>query len=274
MDTKQVPLNRTVKLTVRVEWSGDVSRYQISDLEDPVLNNLETYSTSSADFRTTENGVQKAARTFEFVLRPKTLGMAYIERTTVKYIDTETGEGHSLATNRINIEVVESVPEETAKHNLWFWLFAVVLPILFAGAVGYLVKKKLDQRKQKQFYVPVKSLEEEFLDTLHKSLSADRVQPNLNQGYYVLSKIARRYLKEKYDIDALELTTDEILETLSDREDMDENLIDMIDEVLRTCDLAKFSGSQGDINEYQRLYTLFESILEKNHMKNGNSESE
>ncbi|NOZ60824.1 MAG: protein BatD [Calditrichaeota bacterium] len=260
VDRKQVPLNRTLKLTVRVEWSGDVSRYQISELEDPILNNLEIYSTSSADFRTSEGGVAKAARTYEFILKPKTLGMAYIEGVIVKYIDSTTGEGHSLTTNRINVEVVESEPEPNSGRGLLFWLLAVALPIVVGGGVASFVKKKLEKRKRKQFYVPVKSLEEEFLETLHQSLSADTVAPNLNQGYYVLSKITRRYLKRKYRIDALELTTDEILKSLSKRDDVEKNMVDMIDEVLRTCDLAKFSGSQGDVSEYQRLYTLFESI--------------
>ncbi len=271
VDRTQVPLNRTLKLTVRVEWTGDIDRYQISELEDPVINNLEIFSTSSADFRTSEGGVEKAARIYEFILKPKTLGMAYVDGALLSYVDLKTGEGHSLRTNRINVEVVESEPEPGEKRGFFFWLFAVVIPIILGGVVGYFVKKKLEKRGQEPPHVPVKSLEEEYLEQIYETVSLEKVKSNLSQGYYLLSKIARRYLKQKYDLDALELTTDEILETLSKREDVDENIRKMIEEILRTCDVAKFAGSEGDLNEYQRIYTLFESILEKNQIQENNN---
>lgn len=267
VDKKQVPLNRTFKLTVRVEWSGNIERYQISELDDPVINNLEIISTSSADFRTVEGGVQKAARVYEFELKPKTLGMAYIEATMVTYVDVETGEGHTLKTNRIDVEVIESVPEPGEKKGVGYYLLFIGLPVLIAALVGEIVRRNLKKRKEVPEIVPEKSLEEQFLENIKTSLGPERVKTNISEGYYLLSRFARKYLKEKYEIDALELTTDEILKTLSDRDDIDDSMVQMIDEVLRTCDLAKFSGSQGDINEFQRLYTLFESILEKNQLK-------
>ena len=271
VDKKQVPLNRTLKLTVRVEWSGDINRYQIGELEDPILKNLQIISTSSADLHKVEGGTQKAARIYEFTLKPQTLGMAYIEQTMLTYIDVESGEGHTLKTNRIDVEVIESVPEPGQKRGAIYRYPVIGLVVLIFGIIAAIIGRKQKRKKKEQEIIPVKSLEEEFLDHLHKSLSVNRVQADISEGYYLLSRIARRYLKEKYKIDALELTTDEILKTLSDRDDVDEAMAKMIDEILRTCDLAKFSGSHGDISEFQRLYTLFESVLEKNHMKSNGS---
>jgi len=88
-----------------------------------------------------------------------------------------------------------------------------------------------------------------------------------------LSKIFRKYLAQKYDIAALELTTDELLSILSEKIE-DESLVNMAQEVLTVCDVAKFAGSNGDQNQLVRVYTLVESILEKNLANNKKVEDE
>ena len=273
VDQKQVPLNRFLKFTVRIEWTGDISRYQISELEDPIINNFEIYSTSSADYRMKEAGVDKAAKTYEFLLKPQSLGMGYIEGVMVKYIDNVTGEGHHLVTNRIDVEVIESVPEPGSKNWIYKWIVLLALIIAVAMVIGFEVKKRRERRQKEAEKIQIVPLEEEYLTTLKNTLDLKKPDLVLNEAFWTLSKIFRKYLAQKYDIAALELTTDELLSILSEKIE-DESLANMAQEVLTVCDVAKFAGSNGDQNQLVRVYTLVESILEKNLANNKKVENE
>ena len=90
--SKEIALNRLLKFTIQVEWFGNLSRYEISEMENPVVHNFKIKSTASADRREHVGGRLKAIKTFEYELIPEELGMGYIDGVIVKYIDTETGE--------------------------------------------------------------------------------------------------------------------------------------------------------------------------------------
>ena len=263
ISTNEVPLNRDLTFTVKVIWEGDLNKYHISDIENPVLDNFEIMSTATADRRMSESGVNKAAKIYEFILKPNSLGMGYVEEVIVKYIDNETGDGHHLITNRLNIKIIDPVPEPGSKKWLIKWiilcLFAIVVFIVF-----YLWKKKQKEiKRQKDVEEKIVLLEEEYLTNLKDSIDLTVLEINIKDTFWKLSKIFRKYLSQKYDIPALESTTDNIMELLV-KFDLDMTMINNIREVLSVSDLAKFAGSEGSKTELDRCYTLVEVILEKN----------
>jgi len=263
IDHKQVPLNRNLTCTVRVEWMGDLGRYKISELENPLIENFDIFSTSSADRRMSEGGIDKACKIYEFILTPRSLGMGYVESVVVKYIDTETGEGHHLVTNRLDIEVIESVPEPNpdALKNLIIYLSGIVVLIfLIIGILWW--RKKVKREKQTEI-VDVVSLEEEYLTLLHESMDLNSPELDFKESFASLSKTLRKYLTQKYRIPAMELTSDQLVHDLK-KNHLDESIVNNIEEILRICDLAKFAGSGGERKDLDRVYTLVETILEKN----------
>lgn len=263
VNKKKVPLNRFLTFTVKVEWTGDIDRYLISELEDPIFENLEIYSTSSADFRMSENGVSKAAKSFEFLLKPKNLGMAYIEAVMVKYIDNQSGDGYHLVTNRINVEIIDPEPEPGSRNNLFYWI--IILTVLVAAIVGIAIwryRLKAEKREQGES-IELVPLEDEFLKNLRESVDINNPDLSISDTYYHFSKIFRKYLAQKYNIAALELTTDELVSSLKNME-LEEVMLSEIQEILRVCDVAKFAGGEGDRSQLDRVYSQIESILEKN----------
>lgn len=259
---KEIPLNRSLLFTVEVEWQGDFKRFQIGEVETPIVENFEIIATSATDRRSSENGITKAAKIYEFELKPESLGMGYIEGVVVKYIDTNTDEAHHIMTNRINVEVGDSVPEpgEHAFGSGWIILLVLLVVIAIAFLVWQARVKKRKRAEQEQ--VQVVSLEEEYLATLHGSVDLNSPDIVVNQALGSLSKILRRYLSQKYEIAALESTTDNIIQSLRGK-DLDASSINTIEEVLNISDLAKFAGSEGDRQELDRVYTLIEAMLEK-----------
>lgn len=263
VDKKEVPLNRQVICSVTVEWIGDIKRYQISEIENPVVQNFEIIKTSAADRRLSEGGVAKAARIYEFILQPKSLGMGYIENVIVKYIDNETGEGESLITPRINVKVIDPVAEPGSKNWIIKWiLLAFVVLAIFIFLWNW--QKKIKERKRKEAEaVKVVPLEDEYLTQLRESANLNSPDIRINEAFWLLSKITRKYLSQKYQIPALESTTEKIIAELSDF-NLDQTMLNNIQEILAVSDVAKFAGSEGNRNELDRTYTLLEAILERN----------
>jgi hypothetical protein len=263
VDKKEVPLNRQVTCSVIVERTGDIKRYQISEVENPIVENFEIIKTSAADRRLSEGGVTKAARIFEFVLQPKSLGMGYIENVIVQYFDNVTGDGESLITPRLNVKVIDAVPEPGSKSWMIKWIvLAVVLLAIFIFLWNW--RRKVQERKRKEAEaVKVVALEEEYLTQLRESVNLKTPELKISEAFSLLSKIARKYLSQKYEIPALESTTEKIIADLSDFE-LDQAVINNFEEILTVSDLAKFAGSEGNRNELDRTYTLLEAILERN----------
>ncbi len=263
VDKKEVPLNRPVICSVIVEWTGDLKRYQISEIENPIVENLEIVKTSAADRRLSEGGVAKAARIYEFVLQPKSRGMGYIENIIVKYIDNETGEGESLITPRLSIKVIDPVAEPGSNNWIIKWIvLAIVIVAIFIAILIW--RKRAQERKRKEAeaekFVP---LEQEYLAQLRESVNLKSSEIKVNETFWLLSKIARKYLSQKYQIPALESTTEKSVSELS-KINLDQTLLNNIQEILTVSDLAKFAGSEGNRVELDRIYTLLEAILERN----------
>ena len=264
VDSKEVPLNRTITCSIIVEWSGDIKRYLISEVENPVIENFEIVSTSAADRRLSEGGMIKTAKIYEYVLQPKSLGMGYIENMIIKYIDNETGEAESLITPRLIIKVTDPLPEPGSKNWLIRWIGIVCLAAaLFIVGFLFWQKKIRDRKRIEAEAVKIVPLEEEYLTQLRESLDLNSPDLNINEIFWALSRIARKYLSQKYQLSALESTTEKIITDLSGLE-IDETVLHNIKEILSVTDLAKFAGSQGNRDELDRIYTLLEAVFERN----------
>jgi len=125
-------------------------------------------------------------------------------------------------------------------------------------------QRRVQQRKRKEAEaVKVVPLEDEYLTQLRESLNLNSPELKINEAFWLLSKITRKYLSQKYQILALESTTEKIIAELSGF-DLDQAMLNNIQEILTVSDLAKFAGSEGNRNELDRAYTLLEAILERN----------
>lgn len=263
VNKKEVPLNDSLLLKVTLTWTGDIKRYQISELDPPIVENFEIISAAAADRRISERGIDKAFKIYEFILKPKSMGMGYIEGIMAKYIDNETGEGYSLVASRLNVKVTAPVARPGSKTWLLKWILAAILAI---GGIVFIVlwqKKKREQRKRESEIVKVVPLEEEFLTNLRSNLNLNNLDVKVNHSLWSISTILRKYISQKYQVPALESTTEKIVNELSLLK-LDQTFLNNIQEVLTVCDLAKFTGTETDRSELDRVYTLVEALLERN----------
>ncbi len=260
LDPLQVPQNRTAVCSLRVFWQGDLERYEIVEIEGPTLTNLEVVKTASSNWVGVVGGVKQAVKTFSFTLRPKSMGMAYVDAFIVDYRDREFDERHKLVTNRLAVKVIEPVVE--SDRTGWYVGGALLLLVALASVGGVTVVKRRRAhaaalQAQQAEAVPV---ETRYLEQLKQAVNprADDVVA----AFSALSKLLRRYLSERYQLSALEMTTQELSTELS-RAGMADKTREQLHEVLEACDLAKFAGGHVERSQLERSYTLVEDILSR-----------
>ena len=248
LDTKTVALNRTVVLTVSLSWEGSAGSIEIGEMAEPVLSNLEITGTASTN---RASGAQ-SVKSVSYTLKPKALGMAYIEPVTVKYNDVSAGSSQ-LRTQRLSVEVVAPLPEPGRRSPLW-WAIPVLAAVLAAG--GFFLFKRKPAPPEPE---PVIPLGTKYLEALKAevSLSTDNKRDSVSN----LSKLLRRFLAERDSIPAAGLTTEALLKLLAER-GISERDGRTIEAVLRAADRIVFSGANATQAELDEAYTRVESMFE------------
>jgi hypothetical protein len=262
VDKTESPLNRPITLTIRLEWIGDLDRFKVHPFDNPITQNLEIDGNASSNNVAAVNGVNKSVSDHEFTLKPTNLGMAYVEGVIVRYTDLTTDKEHSLTTNRIEVKILDPLPEPGSK--LWMLWCAVIL-VFFAGAILLIlrIKKQQVSEHQKELdAIAAIPIEEKYLTEL-KSL-VDFNGPNLNRGdaVSIVSRLLRNFVSEKFAVSGLEVTTEQVLQELAAK-NLDARFLNDVKNVLTTSDKIKFTGGSSNKAELERLYTLVEASLQK-----------
>ncbi|MCD8103243.1 MAG: hypothetical protein LUE26_11865 [Alistipes sp.] len=88
-------------------------------------------------------------------------------------------------------------------------------------------------------------------------------QNNRHKQYYTgITDILRQYMEDRWDIGAMEMTSDEILTALSDRELPEKGYRDL-GEILRTADLVKFAKFVPDAEQNENVFTFAYYFIEE-----------
>ena len=258
VESKRVPLNRPLVLTVRVSWEGDIDYIEIDEIEEPILSNFEIVGTASSNRVVgTEDG-RKAEKEIRYTLMPTTLGMGYIEPVALSYLDKLSDQTYHLKTERIGVEIIAPVAEKGENPSVWIPLLAGLL-ILGGGFILMLRFRRMKADRTKEEPVEDRILEEEYLETLKNSM--DLKSSNKREMFSTLSNLFRKYLSEKYGIAALEATTEGLLRIMEENK-ADEGLIHKCRALLNKADVIKFSGQEATQAELDEAYTTVETVFE------------
>ena len=261
IEPQKIPQNRTAILTIRLQWYGNLDRYDVHSFDTPVVQNFEIIGSGSANRIEAQAGQQTAIKDYTFKLKPKAMGMGYVEGLIITYTDRVTDTQHKLITNRIKAEVVEPVAERDSQSRIGWALLVFLVSIGAAFLLIILRKKKLQKQIQAEETAAL-PLEEEYLKELKKTVDFNDAVLNVSKVFTDLSRLLRGFLKEKYHVPALEATTNEVVQDLEDK-NVEQRFINDIKEILSTADVIKFSGGSVSRSDVEQTYTRIESILEK-----------
>jgi len=257
LSPREVPLNLSAVLLVRIMWQGEIDQIEIETIDEPVLTNFEIIGTASSNKVEDREGVKYASREITYTLTPTTLGMAYVESVTMSYKDMVSGKTHHLRTQRVGAKGISPKLEPGKINKTWLWI-VIPLLLLAGGAVLFLLSHK--QVSTLEEVVPQVSVEEKYLQLLKEQINLETSEPR--EAFTRLSRLFRNFLADKFGLSALEATTAELLEMLAEK-GLDEKNISKCGELFNKADHVKFSGQNADLQELRAAFTTVESFFEK-----------
>ena len=264
-EPNEVPLNRTLRFIIQISWKGDIDLVRLGEVEIPKLTNLQSKGNSRKDRVMIFSERRESIKETVYLFYPETEGMAYIDPVAMTYKDMTTGKIHSLKTKRVGILVIKPVPEEGESSSVWIWIGTGGAAAGFAAAFFLMMFRRKGKKKEEKEEVLVEEL---FLAELKEKV--DLTARDRHQVFVLLSRLFRGYLSEKYNMPALEATTDKLLATLNQK-DLDESLVRRCESFFKKADIVKFSGQEATRAELDEAYTMVETWLES-HLKQAKEE--
>lgn len=220
--------------------------------------------------------------TQRYKLRSPSSGDHFVPPILIEFVDRRPGEkeapdgedAYTLETDRINFKVSSVVIEDATDElrpallepinrdlidddsNIPYltYLAVAVGTVLFGAAATYLFKLYQRQAMLKSAYEIAKRKLDQLVE---KKLPESG---KVGEFYVGLTQIIRKYLENRFELRAPDLTTEEFLETVADSAELTNDHKKLLREFLRHADLVKFAGvepSESDINESVAKATTF-----------------
>jgi hypothetical protein len=261
VEKSRVAVNRPVVMHIEVSWIGELNRFRIEPVSQPILTNLLLEGSGSENrLEPLDDRAFRAVKAITYRFRPLEMGMAYIDGVVIKYTESKTAQEERLSSQRIMIEILEPIPEkdrQSVKSLVYIVLLVIFFGIMAYFLIVYFRKKK---KNAKDGETPLISIAESYLNRL--SQEVDPRGTNLDEMVIKLSKIFREYLDQEFNMHARELSSKEIIDKL-------ENLnIDEIEKadlksVFKKLDVIKFAGKKVNPDDFTSIYGTIEKFLLK-----------
>ncbi|MBK8079585.1 MAG: hypothetical protein IPK25_04440 [Saprospiraceae bacterium] len=148
--------------------------------------------------------------------------------------------------------------------------YLIYLYILLAVFIFYFMYKYFKNKPVKKMetdtiqQVPVKSAYEIALEKLNELEASKMWETSDPKDFQTsLTFILREYIKNRFDIDAPEMTTHETIETLKTNNLVDAVLLNSVRNILSVSDLVKFAKAKPTQDMYQPLFDNLREFIEK-----------
>ena len=256
----EVPFNVEAELIVEVKWAGKTGDFTLAPVDPPELTNLRLIATSTSNNVSNQGGIQTATRRYHYSFAGETLGMAYVDEITLRYFDARN-ESHTLSTPRMQLRIIDPIAVRGDSTD-FIIILAAALTILLIGIfvfIKYRNRMKQDENADPEIELqPLEVVFKRHLDDVNKLQESD-----LGAAYDKLSTITWHYIRQRYELGADVGTTREAIEALEKKE-IGHAKRTPIQEILQTCDVARFAGADSDPNRLVGICTLFENLLNQN----------
>ena len=192
----------------------------------------------------------------------------------IPFVLKQNGQLNVYKTNRIPINVasvilqdsiqladIKDIIREQANWEDYLALIVAFLMICFAGLAYYIWQKRQAQKAAPP--VPeIKLPAHEIALTALNTLKEEKLwqQGEIKKYQSRLTYTIREYLENRYEVPALESTTDEILRSLK-KVDFDSSWKDKLQNILQVADLVKFAKAKPPADFHDRVWQEAEDFV-------------
>jgi hypothetical protein len=262
------PVKATVKLEPEAPVIGDTLTLTIEvqakkgvELLMPEFGEaLETFSIVDFVPRETIDDQGRTIATQKYRLQPPISGQHAIPPILIEFVDRRSGQraapegldAYELLTERIEFEVASVVPDDAAAElkpplgklpplappppAKWPWLVAALLLVAILSPFAIRAFSNWRSRARRR------SAYEIARSRLDRLLAASTERTDVGKFFVELSSIVRRYLEDRFELRAPELTTEEFLESVQRAPILSTAHQTLLRQFLRQADLVKFAG--------------------------------
>jgi hypothetical protein len=259
IDSIQMLIGQQVHVTVTATTPSNAKVvFPSFKSRDTLVAGVEVLNISKEQKEELEQGQQQISRVYTLTSFDGKL--YYLPPFQVK-VDGKMYQSKSLALKVLEVEVdttnlnqyygpkdVQNNPFLWSDWSTAFWLSVLILLLM---AVAYYLYLRLRDNKPiiKSFKIVKKLLPHQKAMKEIEQIKADKMVSSENQKEYYtkLTDTLRRYIEERYKFSAMEMTSSEIIERLT--QDGDQKSLDELRELFTTADLVKFAKYSTLINE-------------------------
>jgi hypothetical protein len=259
IDSIQMLIGQQVHVTVTATTPSNAKVvFPSFKSRDTLVAGVEVLNISKEQKEELEQGQQQISRVYTLTSFDGKL--YYLPPFQVK-VDGKMYQSKSLALKVLEVEVdttnlnqyygpkdVQNNPFLWSDWSTAFWLSVLILLLM---AVAYYLYLRLRDNKPiiKSFKIVKRLLPHQKAMKEIEKIKADKMVSSENQKEYYtkLTDTLRRYIEERYKFSAMEMTSSEIIERLT--QDGDQKSLDELRELFTTADLVKFAKYSTLINE-------------------------
>jgi len=272
IDSAQVTVGDPVHYSLWVRRRGDI-RIEPPDVQDR-FGGLELRDWRPLEDRTLEDGLVESG--FQYDLVAWKPGEYEIEPACIRFV-TADGDTGSVWSDGVLV-TVESVrigdvtPQEaediqdikgplTISGRVPWALILIVLLILAAVAIGVWLYLRRERRSVEQEVVKTPPKPFDALAELDHIAAMGLLRQGRYKAYYTLiSEVLRRYIEQRYGIEAMERTTYELCGELGNNGVAD-SVVRRIEDFLSECDLVKFAKYIPALETMERVVEQAKEIV-------------
>lgn len=260
VDSARFPIGGKVNLTITVPFNQE-DKIVWPVIKDTLSKSIEVLSKSKLDTITSENG-----SFLQQILSITSFDTGYIPVPPVSFQLTRGGQSSTLTTEPLLLEVFKVKVDPKAdirdikpimKAPLTFaelipWLIGLLLVGIIVYGVLYYIrnrKKPVIEKPAPKIVTPSWEIAIRKLEELKNEQIWQRGQ--IKEYYTRLTDILREYFEVRFNVNAAEMTSTEIIEAMRPHIN-DENGMPSLKELLYLSDMAKFAKAQPDAFENEQ----------------------
>ncbi|MCP3659231.1 MAG: hypothetical protein GY830_02510 [Bacteroidetes bacterium] len=212
----------------------------------------------------------KVMKIFQYELAVYQLGKYKFPPVKVQY--KINGSTKTIQTDEISIKVqgviskkdiqnnqidIKNIKPDIKKSWLNFWFLLLLLPLI--GVIIFLYFKKQKEIQKKALTADILALKK-LRELKHKKLPT-------KEFYFYLSEILKEYLENRYQINILEKTTNEIFYILKNNNILDRSQLNSLKIFLEEADLVKFAKFIPTQKTTEIHYKYVQNFIERTKIK-------
>ena len=263
--TYTLVINRAKELRIRTPGKGtNLGQFEIKDYRIHPQKEKDNVIIEQYDY------VISVYDTGRFVIPPFPIAFLPTDTSTqYRFISSQPIEIYVRSVvNDENAEIRDIKPPFQVPRDFWFWAMIIGGAIFLLTLAGFLFwyfkrSKKGEPVFRKEVIRPAHEI---ALEALQQLLQTNWLADGQYKRFYeALSAILRRYLEQRFYVQAMEETTREILDSLNEV-NVGARHRNLIQEVLELSDLVKFAKYIPDGKETQRAIQQTRDFIEQTRL--------